>query len=137
MARVLAFIPDLLFGSNVVGALRASGDEPVLVGDRTALHKALVAETDGEVEALIVDLTFDVEERIETVRLAQIEAARGPRQARVPALAFYSHVEADVRDRALAAGFDLVVPRSRMAREGPALLRRLLEGREAAASGPS
>src|ERR687898_899597 len=33
-------------------------------------------------------------------------------------LAFYSHVDADVRRRALAAGFDLVVPRSRMAREG-------------------
>ena len=32
------------------------------------------------------------------------------------------------RDRAIAAGFDLVVPRSRMAREGPALVARLLGG---------
>jgi hypothetical protein len=31
-----------------------------------------------------------------------------------------------VRDRALAAGFDLVVPRSRMAREGPQLVAGLL-----------
>ena len=31
MARVVAFIPDLLFGSNVVGALQAGGHEPVLV----------------------------------------------------------------------------------------------------------
>jgi hypothetical protein len=40
-------------------------------------------------------------------------------------LAFYSHVEADVRRHAEEAGFDLVVPRSRMAREGPALVARL------------
>ena len=31
---------------------------------------------------------------------------------------FYSHVDVDVRERALAAGFDLVVPRSRINREG-------------------
>jgi hypothetical protein len=44
----------------------------------------------------------------------------------VPVLAFYSHVEGDVRERAEAAGFDLVVPRSRMAREGASLADRLL-----------
>ena len=31
VARVVAFVPDLLFGSNVVGALQAAGHEPVLV----------------------------------------------------------------------------------------------------------
>ena len=31
MARVIAFVPDLLFGSNVVGALRAAGHEVRLV----------------------------------------------------------------------------------------------------------
>jgi hypothetical protein len=35
-------------------------------------------------------------------------------------------VDADTRRRAEAAGFDLVVPRSRMAREGAALVDRLL-----------
>ena len=35
MARVVAFIPDLLFGSNVLGALQAAGHEPVLVADVT------------------------------------------------------------------------------------------------------
>jgi hypothetical protein len=41
-------------------------------------------------------------------------------------LAFYSHVEADVRALALEAGCALVVPRSRMAREGEALVSRLV-----------
>jgi hypothetical protein len=44
----------------------------------------------------------------------------------VPTLAFYSHVEADVRQRAEQAGYDLVVPRSRMAREGAELVGRLV-----------
>jgi hypothetical protein len=45
----------------------------------------------------------------------------------VPTLAFYSHVEQDVRQAAEEAGIDRVVPRSRMAREGAALVDRLLE----------
>jgi hypothetical protein len=35
-------------------------------------------------------------------------------------------VEAYTRERAEQAGFDLVVPRSRMAREGAELVKRLL-----------
>jgi CheY-like chemotaxis protein len=42
-------------------------------------------------------------------------------------LGVYSHVDADTKRRAEAAGFDLVVPRSRMAREGPALVERLIQ----------
>jgi CheY-like chemotaxis protein len=113
MARVVALIPDLLFGSNVLGGLRAAGHEPVLVGDADALARELPGA-----QVLVVDLTFEAAERIEQVR-----ALRPPG---VPVLAFYAHVEADVRARAEQAGFELVVPRSRMAREGAALIDRLL-----------
>jgi hypothetical protein len=44
----------------------------------------------------------------------------------VPVLGYYSHVDVETRQRAEAAGVDLVVPRSRMARELPALAERLL-----------
>ena len=43
-------------------------------------------------------------------------------------LGVYSHVDHDVKVRAEGAGFDLVVPRSRMAREGAALVERLRYG---------
>ena len=43
-----------------------------------------------------------------------------------PALGFYSHVEQDVRRKAEELGYDLVVPRSRMNREGAALVEGLL-----------
>jgi hypothetical protein len=101
MARIAVVCPDLLFGSKLAGMLRAAGHE--------------VVAPDGGPELAIVDLTDDAEARI----------AGAPRG--VPLLGVYSHVEVDVRRRAEAAGFDLVVPRSRMAREGAALVAGLLE----------
>jgi hypothetical protein len=115
MARVVAFIPDLLFGSSVVSALSAAGHEPVLASNADALRDALT-----DADALVVDLTFDVPARIELVRAV--------RPAGLKTLAFYSHVEADVRDQGREAGFDVVIPRSRMAREGVTLLDRLMAG---------
>ena len=81
---------------------------------------------------LIVDLTSGSEEGIALVAaLVGSETAAGAGGSARPSggtrtLGFYSHVEADVRGRAEAAGFDLVVPRSRMAREGASLVPRLL-----------
>jgi hypothetical protein len=37
----------------------------------------------------------------------------------------FAHTQPEVRERALAAGFDLVVPRSRMVREGGDLISRI------------
>lgn len=107
MARVIAYIPDLLFGSAVVSALTAAGHEVELRSDLAHASSA---------DLLIVDLTVEADERIGRARPMTI-----------PKLAFYSHVEPEVRERAQAAGFDLVVPRSRMAREGAALADRLLD----------
>ena len=101
MARVALDCPDLLFGSKLQGALRAAGHEPVA--------------PDADADVLVVDLTDDAD--------ARIERSAG---ARVPRLGFYSHVEQDVRRRAEEAGFDRVVPRSRMARDAPALVESLL-----------
>ncbi len=42
-------------------------------------------------------------------------------------LGFYRHTDPETRRRAEAAGVDLVVPRSRLARELPELVERLLE----------
>jgi hypothetical protein len=115
VARVVAFVPDLLFGSNVVGALSAAGHEPVLVSSLEQLRTELPGA-----DLLVVDLTTDSQ--------ARIGLLRGLAPDGVKTLAFYSHVEADVRTQAEQAGFDLVIPRSRMAREGAALVDRLVAG---------
>lgn len=117
MARVVAFIPDLLFGSRVQAGLLADGHTVELVGDPGALGKALVGS-----RVLIVDLTDDVPARIGFVESLSVAGSL----TGISTLAFYSHIEADVREMAESAGFDLVVPRSRMAREGESLIKRLV-----------
>jgi flavin-binding protein dodecin len=113
VARVIAFVPDLLFGSNVVGALRAAGHEVRLVS-------TLEDVSLGDTRVLVIDLTDDASTRIAA---AQDAVARAGGTLRT--LAFFSHVDIDVRDAARAAGFDLVVPRSRIARAAGELVDQL------------
>ena len=103
--RVALLCPDLLFGSKVQGALRAAGHEVRPVAEPAAGRGA---------DLLVIDLTADA-----GARLAGLPPD-------VPSLAFYSHVEQDVRRAADAAGVTRVVPRSRMAREGADLVERML-----------
>ena len=106
LARVALLCPDLLFGSRVEGALRAAG------------HEVARYDADGVVEAdaLVVDLTGD---GVDVAAVAR--AANG-----VPKIGFYPHVDVDTRRRALEAGYDVVVPRSKMARETAAVVERVL-----------
>jgi hypothetical protein len=106
MARVLA-IADLMMGSKVQATLTAAGHE-------VALSPSLQEADLNDAELVVADL--DAENPDALVRLG------------VPVLGFYSHVNAETRAGAEAAGVDLVVPRSRLARELPQLAERLLEG---------
>ena len=104
MARVALLCPDLLFGSNVEGALRAAGHEVTRDGQ-------------APVDVVVADLTAD------GVDLEEIGS-----RADAATLGFYPHVDVETRRRADAAGFDMVVPRSRMNREGAALVEKLAAG---------
>jgi hypothetical protein len=115
MARVVAYIPDLLFGSQVQGALRAAGHEVDLIGDENHVAGALAGA-----EVLVVDLTDECARRAGLLKSLPRDDLEGVRT-----LAFYSHVDVDARRIAGDARFDLVVPRSRMAREGAHLVTRL------------
>lgn len=117
MARVVALIPDLLFGSQVQGALTAAGHEVELVGDADRTRERLA----GTPAVLVVDL---VDEDLHGATLVESLAVEGLLE-RTRTLGFYSHVDVRAREHAEQAGFDLVIPRSRMAREGAELVRRL------------
>ncbi len=105
MARVVAIAADLMLGSKVEATLSAAGHEVTL---SPSLQEAPL----GEVELIVADL--DAENPEALVGLG------------VPVLGYYSHVEVETRQTAEAAGVDLVVPRSRLAREMPQLVERLL-----------
>jgi CheY-like chemotaxis protein len=131
MARVLALVPDLLFGSRVQSALTAAGHEVELVGDERSLRERLgdrarsrdgAGTLGGKAAVLVVDLTNP---DLEGAALVEALSADGALARTTRTLGFYSHVDSAARARAEQAGFDLVVPRSRMAREGPQLVERL------------
>jgi len=112
VAGVVAHLPDLLFGSKVQGMLAAAGHEVQVA----ATPQAALEQLPGA-DLLVLDLCEDPASRLAV--LAGLLA--GTRT-----LAFYLHTDVDTRAAALAAGCDLVVPRSRMAREGAALVDGLL-----------
>jgi hypothetical protein len=105
VARVLAVAPDLLLGSRIEGMLSAAGHD-------AALSPSLAAAPLDEVELLVADLDEESPEAL---------AGLG-----IPVLGYYSHVNVETRRLAEAAGVDLVVPRSKLVRELPALVEGLL-----------
>lgn len=112
---MVAFIPDLLFGSQVQGSLRAAGHTVDLIGDESGVPSGLTGA-----DVLVMDLTDDPARRAGLLASLPVDAL-----AQVRTLAFYSHVDVDARRVAESAGCDLVVPRSRMAREGGELVAKL------------
>ena len=104
MTSVAVVCGDLLLGSNLLGILDAAGLDARLVADPAA--------ADGDVVVVVLD------DREELLALGQRDS-----------IAVYSHVDTDAKATAQAAGFDLVVPRSRFVREGPALVERVAASR--------
>lgn len=107
MARVLSIVTDLMLGSKVDAMLSAAGHE---VTTSASIEESI---WDG-IDLIVADL--DAENPEALVGLG------------MPVLGYYSHVDVATKEAAEAAGVDLVVPRSRMARELPALAERLIDG---------
>ena len=118
MARVALLSPDLLFGSKVQGALEIAGHTVARFATGERLRVAAQFH-----DVVIFDLTA---EGIDGPDLLHAMRERGELEEGTPTLGYYSHVDVEMRRRALEAGFGLVVPRSRMARETVALAEGLL-----------
>jgi hypothetical protein len=107
VARIVVIAPELLLGTRVSETLTAAGHEVELA--------PTIPEASLEgAELLVADL-----ERSEPAALVGLG---------VPVLGFYPHTDAELRQRAEAAGVELVVPRSKLVREMPELVERLLAG---------
>jgi len=111
-ASVVLLTQDLLFGSKVEAMITQAGAAPLLVSKPEAALKA-----SRQSDLLIVDLTADAFDGTSAI-------AAKP----VPTIGFYAHTDDETRQKALAAGFKLVVPRSRMMREGVELIARAIAG---------
>jgi hypothetical protein len=105
VARIACFAPDLFFASKIEETLTAAGHE---------VHVLSEAPSEFPTADLVIADLMAID--------AESVGGRG-----VPTLGFYRHTDPAVKERAEAAGFDLVVPRSRMAREMSELVAGLTE----------
>ena len=115
--RVLIAVEDIIFTSKIRAAAEAHGVEYDSARDvETAAAKARSSRP----SLVIADLHG---QRCDPFALAEAFKA-DPELRAVPLLGFFSHVQTELRDRALAAGFDRVLPRSLFVRD----LQSLLQG---------
>jgi hypothetical protein len=106
VARVLSISTDLMLGSKVTETLSAAGHEVVT-------SPSLEETTWDGIGLIVADLDLESPEALVGLGM--------------PVLGYYSHVDVETKEAAEAAGVDLAVPRSRMARELPDLVERLLD----------
>ncbi len=111
---VLVVVTDLIFSSRISAEARALGQTIVMCRKPDLLAAAL---QEGVASLLLLDLNCDGLDCIGVIR--SVRAAANPPRI----VAFFSHVQEELGARALQAGADRVIPRSRFVKELPELLR--------------
>jgi len=123
VAKVLALVDDLFFGARIAETARKVGVELEAVSTADALVEKASAAPGSEAASanrpslIIVDLNA----RADALgALTRLQAAGN----QTPVVAFLSHVQTELAERARAAGCDDVMPRSRFTMELAAILGR-------------
>jgi len=113
MGRVLALVDDLFFRAKLIETARHTGVELACF----ATPDDLVEEARAKPPALVV---VDLNAGKDPLRAVE-QLAPGNS---MPLIAFLSHVQTDLAERARQAGCTEVMPRSQFSKELPAILAR-------------
>lgn len=114
---VLAVVDDMIFASKIRAVAQALD---VNVRFPRSKESAITDVKGMTPEVIIVDLHTQRIDPLELARELKADASTG----KSALLGFYSHVETQLRNDALEAGFDQVVPRSVFVRD----LEKILTG---------
>ncbi len=111
MADVIALVDDLFFQAKILETARKVG----VTVKTAATSDELLAATGENPALLLVDLN---------ARHGALDALERLHAAgnRLPVIAFFSHVQTEVAERARAAGCQQVMPRSKFTQNLPAIL---------------
>jgi CheY-like chemotaxis protein len=102
---IIAVVDDMFFASKIRAVAEAVGVEVSFPRSREALVEK-AHETKPQL--IVVDLH---NQKFDAVALAK-DLKSDERLREVPLVGFFSHVQTELRQNALAAGFDQVLPRS-------------------------
>ena len=105
----------MFFASKIRAVAEAVGAEISFPRSQEAL---IQKAREVKPQLIIVDLH---NQKLEPATLAMVLKADNEFRS-IPLLGFFSHVETELQQNALAAGFDRVIPRSVFARDLPKLL---------------
>lgn len=103
--RVLSVVDEIFFASKIRAAAESAGAE---FESARAIESAVEKALANRPGVVLADLHS---ERCDALALAARFKAE-PELAGVRLVGFYSHAQTELRDRAQASGFDLVIPRS-------------------------
>ena len=119
---VIIAVDDMFF----VAKIRATAEHlGVTLRSVRNLETLLNVAREGQTDLIIVDLHA---QKLDPLTVAQ--AIKSDAQlASIPLLGFFSHVQTELKENALAVGYDLVIPRSVFSRD----LGAILEGKSAGA----
>jgi len=112
---IIAVIDDLFFASKVRGTAEQAGVPVSFARDAGAIIDA--ARRDPPV-LIIVDLNS---QKVDPIQLAK--QLKGESElSSIPLLGFFAHVQTELQEAAIAAGFDRVLPRSAFTKNLPEIL---------------
>jgi CheY-like chemotaxis protein len=103
--RVLAAVDDIFFLSKIRGTAESLGVE---FDSARSVESAIEKARSSRPDMVIADLHS---QRCDAFALAR-DLKADPDLRDVPLVGFFSHVQTELRDRALAVGFDRVLARS-------------------------
>ena len=113
MNKYIAIVSDMIFATRITGTAEKFGAECKIVINLNALQDALELEKPGTV---LVDMNCDGITPEVVIRKVK---SHNPN---IPVVAFFSHVQGELKERAIAAGADYVWPRSTFVQRLPQLL---------------
>jgi CheY-like chemotaxis protein len=102
---VLGLVNDLFFTSKIAATASIFAVSVTFVLNRKDLLKAA---HDMKPSLILVDLNQDTLNPLEAIRALKADTELWT----IPVLGFYSHVQAELKEKALQAGCDTAVPRS-------------------------
>jgi CheY-like chemotaxis protein len=114
---VFVLVPDLFFRSKIAATGAAAAATPLILETPELLERELPREAHSLV---IIDLSAKSFDPMELA--AKLRLRAGPHRATL--IGFYPHVDQLLRQRAVQAGYDYVLPRSVFSRH----LSRILAG---------
>jgi PleD family two-component response regulator len=114
--KIIAVLDDLFFTVKIIDAAKRAGLEVTCVKE-----ESLLLELSAQLPTLII---FDLNTKaVNAVKLIH-KLKHQPETRPISLLGFVSHVQVDLKQRAIDAGADIVLPRSTFSTTLPSILNR-------------